>query len=494
MKTKILSKILVFSVLIFTFFCSSGKRKTYVVVSFDVEDYTTPESEGIDDIPKWLAEIMTEEEATGTFFVIGEKARSLEKRERFDVISAMAKHDIGSHINYGSIHPSVTEQLEKAGWDEGVAEMFEQESEGFRDLERIFGVPVTALAKHGGSYGPQLVSATGKLNAGFVYSPLNLPGKNEVWFCNTLNFYGEYGGFDNTYFKDELFEPIFDTLKVRFPKPVQESEVITFFVCHPCKVRTKQFWDFNFYYGANPDSGEWKTPEMRSLESMETVKKNFRRLMKYLRSRDDIELTTFLKVVEIYSKQKEYVTSKELNKIALKVLKDKAVIVDDHFSPAEVFAGLIKSINKYKSDKKLPDRLKRISPLGPKEIPPVKPEVEKIGIEQVFRLAQKAKDYIEQHGTLPSFLELDNSRIGTGSLLALFSKIYLDLNSGKPADEYSIPAFDAYPKINEKIISRRVEGMKSWPVHRRDLDMSRIVEMTLCQLWTLKPAWADLFE
>ena len=119
---KKLFKIIIFSLLFIIVTCSSGKKKTYVVVVFDVEDYTTPESEGIDEIPKWLAEIMTQEDVTGTFFVIGEKARSLEKRERSDVISAMAKHDIGSHINFGSIHPTVTEQLENADWNEGVAD------------------------------------------------------------------------------------------------------------------------------------------------------------------------------------------------------------------------------------------------------------------------------------------------------------------------------------------------------------------------------------
>ena len=86
-----------------------------------------------------------EEGITGTFFVIGEKARSLEKRGRHDVIEAMAKHDIGGHTNYGSIHPTVTEQLEKTGWDDGVIWMVEQESAGFKELERIFDTPITAL-------------------------------------------------------------------------------------------------------------------------------------------------------------------------------------------------------------------------------------------------------------------------------------------------------------------------------------------------------------
>ena len=101
-----------------------------MVICFDVEDYTSPESVGMDDLPKWMAEIMTEEGVTGTFFVIGEKARMMEKRGRKDVIEAMARHDIGSHTNYGSIHPTVTEILENATWDEGKETMLRNETAG----------------------------------------------------------------------------------------------------------------------------------------------------------------------------------------------------------------------------------------------------------------------------------------------------------------------------------------------------------------------------
>ena len=83
--------ILSFTAMLLFTACTSTKQKTYVVICFDVEDYVTPESEGIDELPKWMAETMTEVGVTGTFFVIGEKARSLEKRGRTDVIRAMAR-------------------------------------------------------------------------------------------------------------------------------------------------------------------------------------------------------------------------------------------------------------------------------------------------------------------------------------------------------------------------------------------------------------------
>ena len=40
------------------------EARPFVVLCFDVEDYTSPESVGMDDIPKWLAETMTDVGAT----------------------------------------------------------------------------------------------------------------------------------------------------------------------------------------------------------------------------------------------------------------------------------------------------------------------------------------------------------------------------------------------------------------------------------------------
>ena len=268
---------------------------TPVVICFDVEDYTSPESVGMDDIPKWLAEIMTEEGVTGTFFLIGEKARMMERRGRTDVIAAMTRHDIGSHTNFGSIHPTVTEILENADWDAGLETMLKNEGAGVDELERIFGQRPANLARHGGSYGPQLAGALGQLGAGYVYSPVGLPGHNIVWFCNTLNFHGEgdFGFFDDAYYRDDLFDPMLKALDSIIPADTKDIDMVAFFACHPSKVRSIQFWDFNYYKGANPGPEEWQTPELRPLESMETAKKNFRRLVRTLGDREDIELTTY---------------------------------------------------------------------------------------------------------------------------------------------------------------------------------------------------------
>jgi len=464
------------------------RPKAFLVVTFDTEDYVTPEAERIDDIPKWLAETMTEEGVTGTFFVIGEKARSLEKRGRRDVIAAMARHDIGSHTNFGSIHPTVTERLEKAGWDDGVRAMLEQESAGMAELERIFGVPVTTLARHGGSYGPQLVAALGRLGAGYQGSPAKLPGHDVVWFCNALNFSAQYAGFDDAYYRDDLFEPVFERLKKELAEQARTSGVLALFAGHPTKIRAEEFWDLNFYYGKNTAPGEWRTPRLRPLETMATAQKNFRRMMRWIKGRDDIEITTYRALMDVYGTQKETVTRKDLRGIAAAALEMRALAPSEELSPAEAFSALARAIAGHKESGNLPQTLKTIHPLGPVETPPEKPGISSLNLRDVYALARAANEHIEKTGLLPASLEAGGGIIGTGSLFALFCAVFIDLDSGRARPEYGVPVFEPYPRTNEREIAAEIAGYKTWPVHRPDLDMSRVVELTKLQLWTLKPA------
>ena len=437
--------------------CTTPER-TYVTVVFDVEDYISPVADSVDEIPLWLAETMTEVGVTGTFFVIGEKARSLEERGRQDVIEAIASHDIGSHTNLGSIHPTVTEILEYADWDQGVQAMLENESTGFEELERIFGVPVSTLARHGGSYGPQLVYALGQMGKGYVYSPVQLPGKHAVWFCNTLNFHGDYGAFDDVYYKDELFNPVFDSLKKNFISDIEGLDMISFFACHPTKVRAEQFWDFNFYEGANPERDSLKPPALRPVESMLTARKP------------------------------DFINRKDLLRIAEKIRSTKQVVYDDVYSPSEVFAALTQSLQEYEQSGKMPAKLQREAPLGPMEMPPEIVGTSMVSKEEVFELAAASRDVIRNQGHLPSQLLAGEGSIGTGSLLHLFSSVYIGLAGKEKGDSYEVIRFDSYPKENEELIISEVEGYKDWIVHRTDLDMTHLAELTRMQLWTLKPA------
>src|SRR5713101_5085488 len=71
-----------------------SKAKVYVILWFDTEDYILPAS---DDAALRVAELLTKENIRATFKIVGEKARTLERRGRTNVIEALKKHEIGYH-------------------------------------------------------------------------------------------------------------------------------------------------------------------------------------------------------------------------------------------------------------------------------------------------------------------------------------------------------------------------------------------------------------
>jgi hypothetical protein len=192
--------------------------------------------------------------------------------------------------------------------------------------------------------------------------------------------------------------------------------------------------------------------------------------------------------MEMYGDQKEFVTKEELREIAQNVIQSKAILGSEYFSPAEAFAGFAGALVEYQARGSLLPRMKASRPLGPAEMPDSVPGISRVTLEEVHELAAKTDEYIHQAGSLPSSLEIRASRIGAGSLFALFSEVYLDLASNRIGSDYAVPSFEPYPRTNEKEIVQAVRGFKSWPVHRPDLDMGKIVELTKLQLWTLKPA------
>src|SRR5689334_14820747 len=75
----------------------------YVVLWFDTEDYIEPAS---DEAVLHIANDLTSLGVRATFKIVGEKARVLEQRGRWDVVRALAAHEIGYHSNFHSIPPA----------------------------------------------------------------------------------------------------------------------------------------------------------------------------------------------------------------------------------------------------------------------------------------------------------------------------------------------------------------------------------------------------
>src|SRR5262249_59773555 len=167
---------------------ADGPPPVYIVLWFDTEDYILPQS---DDAALRVAELLARLKIRATFKVVGEKARTLERRGRWDVINALKRHEIGFHSNWHSVQPSPAMYLSDLGWDDGVAEFDRREGPGRDDVQRVFGVAPSCYGQPGSSWGPQVYGALRKwgmevyLDSG---SHVRLGGK-PYYYGGALNLY-----------------------------------------------------------------------------------------------------------------------------------------------------------------------------------------------------------------------------------------------------------------------------------------------------------------
>ncbi len=125
----------------------------HVLFWFDVEDCTVPQS---DDTNKRLGQILLRHGVRGTMKVVGQKARILEQRIRYDVIDALREHDIGFHSNWHGLRPQIAEYLAPLNWEEGAAEFERREAPGLEDVRRLFGVNPVTYGQPGPNWAPQV--------------------------------------------------------------------------------------------------------------------------------------------------------------------------------------------------------------------------------------------------------------------------------------------------------------------------------------------------
>ena len=163
-----------------------------VFVCFDVEDIV---HEDTDDIALDIADMLAGDGVTASMFVVGEKARLWERRGRWDVISAVARHDVGLHTDHHSIHPTVSEYLADREWSDGVEEAMRVEGPAAQDLARIFRAYPTTWATSGASWAPTDPAATRLLGIpATVYAHARAGDSGACWYAGQL-CYPDYASF-----------------------------------------------------------------------------------------------------------------------------------------------------------------------------------------------------------------------------------------------------------------------------------------------------------
>ena len=269
----------------------------YVVLWFDTEDYIEPAA---DDAALRIARDLTGLGVRATFKVVGEKARVLEQRGRWDVVRALALHDIGYHSNFHSVQPTPALYMRDLGFVEGAAEFERREGPGALDLARIFGVRPSCYGQPGSSWAPQANAALRHMGIPVYLDEGSQVGLNDqpFWYGGLLHIFN-MGRFQLRAPLDGE-EPAAKSNE-RFDRAATElasrgGGVISIYY-HPTEFVTMEFWDaVNFAKGANPERTAWRRPRRRTEAESERC---FRILHDYVAHAKDVPGVRFVTAREL---------------------------------------------------------------------------------------------------------------------------------------------------------------------------------------------------
>lgn len=481
-------------------FGAESPARVYVVLWFDTEDYLLPAS---DDAARRLAKLLSAEDVRATFKVVGEKARTLERRKRADVIEALKKHEIGFHSNYHSTQPSPAMYLSQLGWDEGVREFDRLEGPGRADVERLFGQAPTCYGQPGSSWGPQSYGAIGQwgmkvyLDAG---SHVNLNDR-PCYYCGILNLYKlAYTLRADLNHPQELPRAEERFAQARKELLAEGGGLVSIFY-HPCEFVHKKFWDgVNFSRGANPPRDEWKQPPAKTEEETRSSFRVFEEYVRFIKRFPEVRFITASEAAKLYrdrARNRRF-TETELETIAKAVGEEVSFQPhkDYALSASEVLALLNAYVNRSRSADAPPLAevltVKR-TPLGPTGRVPLMSETVTTDANQFERTCRDVAAYLDKHGRIPSAVWLGSRPVPPEAYLAALARIAQLRLSGKAMPQ-TIEIKPAKLAAARYVSDDDPKKLWGWVIFPPGFRAPALMELAKKQAWTLKPAILDRGE
>ena len=471
----------------------------YAILAFDTEDVYFPPEYGIDDVPGWLAQIMTECEVRGTFFVMGEKARSMKARGRVDVLERMAAHSIGSH-GRGNQHPLIPEILQGKGWDDGMDAMRAYEASVTQDHLDAFGRDPVALSRHNSYFAPQHVALAGERGLAYMYGITWIPEYDRpTWYAGTLTFpHGGTGtlvsvGLDTIYSRDEIFEERLRRVDEILRDRVERGfEYVTIFGCHPVRVMSRGWQEHYFLAGGRTRTSEelrWLYG-VKSEEEAARAKANFRRFAAYLRDHPDVEVVGIEEAARLFSTQPECIRRDVLTLYAEAFERAGKPIFHSTFSPAELVCGFAESLLYAEEHPDVPAEVARRDVLGPKTRPAVGIERDAVTYDELIGLCRQVMTHVHSDGSLPGNVTVSDARVGIGQFGLVAARAYLAQARYERYERLRIQVAPRYPDVAFEVdawVRRQIGEHWAMPL---DFSCDRMAEHARLQTWSMKPAWS----
>jgi hypothetical protein len=455
---------------LFLMFLAAGVLRAagpvYVVLWFDTEDYVEPAA---DDAVLHLAQDLTGLGVRATFKVVGEKARVLEQRGRWDVVRALALHDIGYHSNFHSIPPAPSVYLRDLGYVEGAAEFERRERPGVLDIIRIFGVLPSCYGQPGSSWAPQSNPALRRMGISVYLDEGSQVGLNNqpFWYGGLLHIFN-MGRFTMRAPLDGNGAP--ENSYQRFDRAASElaargGGVISIYY-HPTEFVTTEFWDaVNFAKGADRERGDWRTPRRRTEVETERCYGILHAFVAHMKSVPGVRFATAREMLQLYDGP----TPLSLNRAKISghmAAKQTFLLTEqESLSAADMMLALLGM-----EPRIVDGPASRIaSTLRGDTIPRAAFE----------RAKADAVSFIRMNQRLPAEVWFGSEKLSIGDFAATLA-----------ADDGSSPRAGIH-RANlefEKNFSTDPKGAFNWAIHPEGFSAPELLDLGRLQGWTLKPA------
>jgi hypothetical protein len=476
-----------------------------VILWFDTEDYLLPAS---DDAAKRVADLLHDKGVRATFKVVGEKARTLKRRKRGDVIAALKRHCIAYHSDFHSVHPTPTEYLAEAGFLDGVAEFVRREGDGAADVRRIFGVKTLGCyGQPGSSWAAQAVAGLKQIGVAPAGIPCYVDEGDHVglnnkpfWYANALNVYH----MGQNYTRMDLHDPAavepakkkVSDMAARLGKEDGGGLISIFY--HPCEWVHEQFWDgVNFARGANPPRSEWKAPPQRSAQETEGAFQRFSDYIDHIRSIPGVRFVTAEDLPSLYPdlSHQQGISEAELLQIAQKIEQqasgglDFILVGGKAVSVSDQFELLTEALGQLAERKQIHFPLALKGVFGPGAAGPANPGPERVSVAAFQEAVLDARDFVRTHGRVPSIVFIGAESVAPSDFLAGMASLYL-----RGADAKRLPSAEVSLNHNTTVLSARYIAedkpnlFGGWIIHKEGFRAPKLLEIARLQAWTLKPA------
>ena len=449
-----------------------------IMLWYDVEDYITVQA---DEALRRLIKMMDDRGVISSLKTVGDKARVLRDRGRFDILRKMAGHELCYHTDNHSRHPTMSEYLTDCGFRDGAVEFERQERKGFLDVMDIVGQFPTSYGQPGAAWAPQVFPVLKKWGIPTYLDSHDIINLNDMpfWYGGILNITRLYATMRMDLGGDE--ETALEKAKNEFDElcsTVKDGETNIKFISiyyHPCEFSGYEFWDGVNFMKKNTPAHLWKESRTRPEAEMDALVERLGKFIDYTLTKDNVEYITAGQTLKYHYDGHEVTACCDIKNFASEF--DGNINYDKlngrWYAPSEILSLM----ERYLSGRHLTAELY----YGPEKR--VDTAVKsKITVNDLVTAVREQYERVFGYKQLPDAYVIGDNVINP---LSMFSTLAYVIKSGKSADD-EIDIVSAGVLTPELLVRDRTDWGNEW-LFPEVLDATNLVDMAKLQTWTIKP-------